>query len=124
MGVNMILLHCTHVFLNGMMWMEAGEPGILITHGFLNQWYFTGSISSLGSGFIGLIGASSGKSAGGFCGERSCLTRGKVEGVMEGEEWRGEQYLSLHLSQSVSQPLTLSDWTSLFSVNELPPICS
>lgn len=60
--------------------MEAGEPGILITHGFLNRWCFTGSISSPGSGFIGLIGASSGKSAGGFCGERSCLTGGKVVG--------------------------------------------
>lgn len=97
--------------------MEAGEPGILITHGFSNRWCFTGSISSPGSGFIGLIGDSSEKSAGGFCGERSCLT---IEGMMEEKNGRGEQYLSLYLSQS----LTLSDWTALFSVNELPHICS
>ncbi|TNN74970.1 hypothetical protein EYF80_014715 [Liparis tanakae] len=76
MHINMILLrvYCTGVCT------EAGEPGILITHGFFNRWYFTGSISSPGSGFIGLIGASSGKSAGGFCGERICLTGGKDEG--------------------------------------------
>lgn len=93
--------------------MEAGEPGILITHGFSNRWYFTGSISSPGSGFIGLIGASSGKSAGGFCGERSCLTRGKVEGGPMKEKnggGCGGQYLSLHHSQSVSHSL----WLDLF----------
>lgn len=59
MHTNMILLHA---FLNVIIRVEAGEPGILITHGFLNRWYFTGSISRPGSGFIGLIGASSGKS--------------------------------------------------------------
>lgn len=42
---------------------------------FFNWWYFTDSISSPGSGFIALIGASSVRSAGGFCGEKSCLTR-------------------------------------------------
>lgn len=91
-------MYCMHVC------MEAREPGILITHGFFNRWYFTGSISSPGSGFIGLIGASSGKSAGGFCGEWSCLTRSKVEGVME-KNRRGK-YLSLHLSVSLSLSLT------------------
>lgn len=107
-------MYCTHVFLNGIMWMEAGEPGILIMHGFLNRWYFTSSISSPGSGFIVLIEASSGKSAGEFCGERSCITRGEVEGVMEGEEWMGEQYLSLHPSHSVSQLVSHSLWVDFF----------
>lgn len=115
--------------------MEAGEPGILITYGFLNRWYFTGSISSPGSGFTGWIGAlveTSERSAGRFCGKRSCLTRGKLGwggygGVDGGEEWKGtrwEQELSLHFSHSVSHSPTLSDWYSLFSVNELPGICS
>lgn len=43
--------------------------GVLITHGFSKRWCFSGSISSPGSGFMGLIGASSGMSAGGLCGE-------------------------------------------------------
>lgn len=59
--IDNVILYCTGVFLNGMIWVEAGEPGVLITHGFLNRWYFTGSISSQGSGFTGLIGASSGR---------------------------------------------------------------
>lgn len=54
-----------YVFLKEIIWQEAGEPEILISHGFLNPWYFTGSISSPGSSFIGLIGASSGKTVGG-----------------------------------------------------------
>lgn len=75
----------------------------MITHGFSKRWCFSGSISSPGSGFIGLIGASSGMSAGGLCGERSSLTGG----VMEEQNGRGVgQYLSLHLSQSVSLSLT------------------
>lgn len=100
--VNMILLHVLYVCM--CVWRMGGESGILITHGFSNRWYFTGSISSPGSGFIGLIGASSGKSAGGLCGERSCLTGGKVEGVIEEKAGRGEQYISLHLSKSFFPP--------------------
>lgn len=41
------------------------------------------SISSPGSGFIGMIAASAGRGTGGFCSEKSCLTVGKAEGVME-----------------------------------------
>lgn len=99
-------IYCMHEFLNGIIWMEAGEPGILITHGFLNRWYFTGSISGPGSGFIGLIGALSGKSAGGFCGERSCLTGGKVVGVNEEKNGRGGGTVPLtYLSRPVTHAL-------------------
>ena len=57
--------------------METREPGISITYGFSNRWYFRGSISSSGSSFTGLRGASSGMTAGGLCGEKSSS---KVEG--------------------------------------------
>lgn len=103
-----------------LLYTKAGEPGILITHGFLNRWYFTGSISSPGSGFIGLIGASSGKSAGGFCGERSCLTRGKVEGVMVKKNGRGRRkvphFIYVSLSLSLTGPLCFLLMNSLISV--------
>lgn len=98
--------------------MEAGEPGILITHGFSNRWYFSGSISSPGSGFTGLIGASSGMSAGGLCGERSCLTSGVTE-EKNGRRERGEDGLSLHLSQSVSLSLSLTGPLCFLLMNSL-----
>lgn len=103
-----------HVFLNGMIWKETGEPGLLITYGFFNRWYFTGSISRPISGFIGMIAVSSERSTSGFCIEKSCLTRG-AEG---GKEWNStSQFTSASLTITC---LLFSDWTSLFSVNELP----
>lgn len=105
--------------------MEAGEPGILITHGFFNRWYFAGSISSPGSGFTGPIGASSGKSAGGFCGERSCLTRGgsREEGVMEEKNGRGVGggESSSHFI-SVSQSLSLTGLLCFLLMNSLQSV--
>lgn len=67
--------------------METREPGILITYGFSNRWYFRGSISSSRSCFTGLIGASSGMTAGGLCGEKSCFSNSKVEGCDRQKEW-------------------------------------
>lgn len=43
---------------------------------------------------------------------------------MKKEEKNGSGGDSTSHFISVSQSLTLSDWTSLFSVNELPRICS
>lgn len=57
-------------------------------------------------------------SAGVLCGERSSLTGGG-DGAAE---WTGVGGGSTSHFISVSQ--SHSDWTSLFSVNELPPICS
>lgn len=119
--VNVILLHV----LYACVCVEAGEPGILITHGFLNRWYFTGSISRPWIRFHWPDRSLVWEECWWVLRWEELPHQRQSRGGDGGEEWKGGgQYLSLHLRQSVSESPTLSDWTSLFSVNELPCICS
>lgn len=103
--------------------METSEPRLLITYGFSNRWYFRGSISSSRSGFTGLIGASSGMTAGGLCGEKSCFTSSKVEGCDREKKWRrcvcGGGAARLTSSQSFTTWLFLTEPLCFLLMNSL-----